>query len=143
MLTRVPSQANHSSPPIAVGSRRRFSSWVKIVRRVAHKSDSCVRVSTLLRNWHTSQTPWSVFRNGNDERIENTLFLVYHCLGPGTGSGRHDEMDTVPNSQVRRRTVMASGALSDTEGGMMFNWSRLWPWAATPHCDRESRRLRQ
>ena len=44
----------------------------------------------------------------------------------------HDEMDSVPNSR--------SVALTDTEGGMMFNWSRLWLWAATLHGDRESRR---
>ena len=33
----------------------------------------------------------------------------------------HDEMDTVPNSQVRQRTVMASGALSATEGGQLHH----------------------
>ena len=40
-----------------------------------------------------------------------------------------DEMDTVPNSQVRQRTVMASGAL------LVFNNGRLWLWAATLHGD--------
>ena len=47
-----------------------------------------------------------------------------------------DKMDAVPKSQVRQRTVMASGARS------VFNWSRLWLWAAAPHSDRASHRLR-
>ena len=34
-----------------------------------------------------------------------------------------DTPEKVPNS--RQRTVMANGALSDTESGMMFNWSSL------------------
>ena len=54
----------------------------------------------------------------------------------------HDEMDTVLNKKERQRTMMASGAPSETESGVMFDWSRLWLWAAAPHGDRESHRLR-
>ena len=50
-------------------------------------------------------------------------------------------MDTMPNSQVRQRAVMASGALSDTEGGLMVDWSRLW-LSAAPQTPRASNRLR-
>ena len=82
------------------------------------------------------------------------MFRSVTAWEPGTGgkdvetrSSRshfpHDEMDTVSNSQVRQRTVMASGALSDTEGGMIVDWSRLWLGAASLHGAGESGRLRQ
>ena len=45
VLTPVPSQAIHSSPPIAVGSRR-----VTLPRNLHTRFDS---FETLLRNWHT------------------------------------------------------------------------------------------
>ena len=97
-----------------------------------------------------------VIRSSNDERItqDKLVFRSVTVWEPGTvgqdvetRSSRshfpHDEMDTVPNSQVRQRTVMASGALSAAEGGaFLLHWSRLWLWAATPHGDRESHRLR-
>ena len=35
----------------------------------------------------------------------------------------HNGMDTALNSQGRQRTVMARGALSETEGGMTFHQS--------------------
>ena len=91
-----------------------------------------------------------MFHNSNDGRIrkKQTRFSVYHCLGAwdwwsGRGNTKFggvnltpDEKDTMPNSQVRQRTVMASGAPS------VSNFGRLWLWAASPHGDRESRILR-
>ena len=121
MLTPVPSQANHSSPSVAVGSRR-----VRLPKKLHTCFDSSVRVS---RHLHTCGAPASVFRNSNDERIDKKTFFVCHCLGAwdwwsGRGHAKaeesfpHNEVDTVLNSQVQQRTVMASGAQSDTEGGM-------------------------
>ena len=83
----------------------------------------------------------------------NTRFLCVAVWEPGTcgqdmGTRRswrrfpHDEIDTALNSQVRQRTLQARGAPSETEGGMAFHQSRLWPWVAAPHSDRESHRLR-
>ena len=134
LLAPVPSQAIYSSPHIAVGSRR-----VKIVRNLHTCFDSLV------------------IRNINDERItQNKLvFRSVTVWEPGTGGQDvetqcltrhfpHDEMDTVPNSQVRQRTVVASGALSAAEGAaFLLHWSRLWLWAAAPHGDRELHRLRK
>ena len=66
------------------------------------------------------------------ERQKNKLVFRSVTVGePGTGgqdvetrSSRSyltpDEMDTMPNSQVRQGTVMASGALS------VFKYSRLY-----------------
>ena len=101
VLTPVPSQAIHSYPLFAVGSR-----LVKIVR-----------------NWLSYSAPWSVFRNSNDQRIKNKqtnklVFLSVTVWEPGTGGQDvetptsrshfpHDEMDTAPNSQMRQRTVVA------------------------------------
>ena len=92
------SQANHSSPPTAVADGTDFRG-------------TCTHILT----------PWSVLKN---------CFFRLSLWEPGTGSQAvetrssrsrfpHDEMDAVPNS--RQRTVMASGALSDTEGGMTFD----------------------
>ena len=92
-------------------------------------------LETLLIKVHTCWTPWSVFRNGNEGRITRKKLMFGLSLSGSLGlvvrtwetqSSRshfpHDEMDTVPDSQVRQRTAIASGALSDTEGGMMFNY---------------------
>ena len=69
-----------------------------------------------------------------EESKKRNSFFVWRCLG---------ERDVqvlifhiVWNSLVRKRTVTASGALSDTEDGVMFDYSRLRLWAATLHGDR-------
>ena len=59
VLTPVPSQAIHSSPPIKTG----------------RLLGPCL--GTLLRNWHSCWTPWSVFRKSNGGSTEKTRFF---CL---------------------------------------------------------------
>ena len=91
--------------------------------------------------------------HSNDGKQSKTRFLSVAVWEPGTcgqdmGTRRswsrfpHDEIDTALNSQVRQRTLQARGAPSETEGGMALHQSRLWPWVAAPHGDRESHRLR-
>ena len=66
LLTPMPSQANHSSPHIAVGSRRGETS-----EKLAHMFwllGPCL--GPLQRNLHTCGTPWSALRNSNDRRIK-------------------------------------------------------------------------
>ena len=55
---------------------------------------------TLFRSWSIVGRPWPALQ---EKEMEPWA-----------------EMDTVPNSQVRHRTVMASGAPSDTESGVTF-----------------------
>ena len=149
MQTSVTSQAIHSSPSVAVGSRRvrlpgnMHTCFDSLVRVSRHSTDNCTHVGL----------PGPCFVTAATKEHKKLFIRCVTVWEPGTGGQDvetrspsshfpNDEMDTVPNSQVRERTVMASGAPSDTEGGMMFNWSRLWLWAATLHGDRESRRLR-
>ena len=81
--------------------------------------------------------------------LNQLVFRSVTVREPGTGgqdvetrSSRSylttDEMDTVPNSQARQRTVMASGALS-----VFLNYGRLWLLVVISlHGDRESHILR-
>ena len=118
VLTPVPSQAIHSSPPIfMLGSLVRISQQQRWKNRKKHA--------------FLSVTGLELRTGGRDLKTRSSRSHF-----------PRDEMDIVRNSQVRLRTVMASGAQSDTKGGMMFNWIRLWLWAATLHGDRKSRRLR-
>ena len=90
VLAPVPPQAIHSSPPFAIASRR---------------LGPCLE--TLLRNWHSCQTPRSVFRSSNGRKSEKNSLYVCHCLGAldwwsgrgNTGAGQ----DTRDNGHVRQQ----------------------------------------
>ena len=64
VLTLVPSQAIHSSPPIQTG--KLLGPYLK----------------TILKNWHSCWTPWSVFRNNNDGKTEKTRFFCVTVWEP-------------------------------------------------------------
>ena len=83
VLTPVPSQATHSSPPIAVGSRREDS----LVRVSRHSRETGIHVR--LRG--------SVFRNSNGGKNRKNAFLSVTVWEPGTGG---QDVET----RVRART---------------------------------------
>ena len=143
-----------ASDPQLFSYRRRFQMG-ETLEKLAHMFrllGPCLE--TLVRRWHTCFD--SLVRVAQQQRWKDQkkkFSLSVTVWEPGTGgqdmgtrSSRsrfpHDEMDTVLNKKERQRTMMASGAASETEGGVMFDWSRLWLWAATLHGDRESHRLR-
>ena len=108
----------YSSPPVAASR--------DTPEKLAHMLDPLVRV--------TQQQRWK-------NQTQKLCFFVCHWSGCGNTRFEvrgvmFDEMDTVPNLQVRRRTVMASGAQS------VFNYGRPWLWAAALHGDKESHILR-
>ena len=110
-------------------------------------------LEALPRKLHLCWTPRSVKKQQENGR-QQLVFLSVTVWEPGTGgqdvdtrSSRshfpHDEMDTVLNSKVPQRTVMAKRrAVGNRRRYGIVIWSRLWLWAAAPHGDRESRRLR-
>ena len=123
--TRADACAFTTAPPFAVGSRR-----VRLPRNL----HACVEgdlgpcLETLLRNWHSCQTPWSVFRKSNDERLKkkNSFFLVWE---PGTG-GQDVMMQVVgaqrgPAPYTRRsamhRSKLDIGGAAAGAGGMSIS----------------------
>ena len=68
----------HTSPPIAVGSRR-----VRLPKNLLMFRLLRACLETLLSAWRRCSTPWSVFRNSNDRKTLKTLFRLSlsGCLG--------------------------------------------------------------
>ena len=125
--------------------------WMDYLVRTAKEKGSCGHVHPC---WRLCLHKWSTALLLSPEKLAHMCTmkewhknkLVFRSVTvwePGTGgqdvetrSSRSyltpDEMDTVPNSQVRQRTVMASGALS------VFNYGRQLHYTVTEnrtHCD--------
>ena len=123
VLTPVPVQANHSSPPIAVDSRR-----VRLPRNLQNCFDSLDRLP-FLRNWLAFMLDsWSALRNSNCGTIKK-LFLSGTVWEPGSlglvvrtwRTWRHKRgPDTRDNRHVRQQRE----TLSDAGGNVLVALTR-------------------
>ena len=87
--------------------------------KLAHIStpgSSCLE--TLLRNWHSCWTPWSVFRNSNDERTQKQLVfrsVTVWSLGLVVRTWKHEVRGVIFHQRAGHSAELA-GATANSDG---------------------------